>query len=189
MAMPHLLDALRRDAQTEIAAIDAEADERVAQLKALATRDRGERIRVEVERVRRDLQDQADTRVAQAALAARRARLEARHEMLGRVRRAARSKLPGLLERPGLTAALVDAAVAAAGDRAARLRCSQAVAGAARERAGGLPVEVDPSCGSGAIVELADERGAVDATLEAFFDRAWPVLRIASLNLVDGEPS
>lgn len=185
MALDQLLAALHSDADAESTAILDAARAEAARLDEAAVRDRSARLAAELADARRAREDAAHGAIAEATRRLRGEMLAARAEMLERVRaavveRAARAPIAAIADR------LVDAALAAAGDRAARVRCAPELADRARRHApDGAEVAVDGV--RGVIVELAGDRGEVEATLAACVERAWPELAIAAVARIDGE--
>lgn len=185
MSMSDLLAALTRDAEAEVDALRAAAEREAETLLATASRARSAQLDAEVERARQAHQRRADAVVATAALEARQARLTARADMLGRIHTVVYALLPALLERTEVVDQLIAAALEAAGDTAATLRCPASIELRVRQQAGNLPVIRDDGAGAGVRIELSGGRGEVDATLESFLDAVWPELRIAALGHVE----
>lgn len=177
MALDHLLDDLRRRAESELAAIrdraaaeaaaiTAESDQRVAALRRQALDARESSLRAEASRA-----------IAAAARSARRVELEAEQRLLERVCASAAERLPAHAVTPAGRAVLVRwlrYAVEYLGGRPGTLRCAAPlVSGLTGGIAGNaaLTVQVDEGVSTGFQIESADGRLLIDGTLEGALAR------------------
>lgn len=181
MALPELLSALERNTEAEISALRAAAQAEAARLEAEGERARDERLAAAIARLRAERQAVADRALATASRRARADVLTARAAMLERIRASLAGALPALLADPRVATGLLAAALAACGDRAGTLRCAPAIAPVARAAAPpAIRVEPDPAVATGAVIELANGT-AIDATLAALLEGAWPELACEAL--------
>jgi vacuolar-type H+-ATPase subunit E/Vma4 len=176
MGLTHLLEALERDAESEIArrraAARAEADGITAESAARL----GERRRLALEEFDRQHRYELERALTAARRGKRRAVLESRQRLLQRVFDAVHGLLPGALDldsyRKGLPAVL-GAALAALGEGSVVIRCTSTIRPLleALERPTGTSVVPDDTVGSGFLVQATD--GSVDVvdTLEERLER------------------
>lgn len=184
MAIAELIDALERDGEAERAALRAAAEAEAEAACAEAARRRADWRRAELDSFRAERRRDAEAVIADAARRWRGAELSARAAALDRLYRATEAALPARLADPAVVGALIDAALAAIGDRAATVRGPAALVPALRARAAERPllaIAVDDTAGTGVRAELAGGAIAVDATLETALARAWPRLRQRAL--------
>jgi len=134
------------------------------------------------------------TALARARLDARHAELTARARALERVRAAAEAAFERVVNDPAYHARLAPELAQALTliPPPAGVRCRPglegALTGAARalgHDAKALAIRADPSCGQGFVLAATDGSVAVDATLGARLQRAWPELSIEVLRLLE----
>lgn len=181
MGIAHLLDALERDANSEITRLRAEAraaaDRIIADAAAAIEQRRGA---VFVEEERRH-QHEVEQALTLARRAARLAVLEARERLLDRVFAAARDALPAALAgsayRGSLPASLAGA-LEAVGEGPVVIRCPVTLTGDLERLRPNDQVSVvaDERAGNGFRVRSADGAVEVVDTLEDRLDRRRPVL-------------
>jgi vacuolar-type H+-ATPase subunit E/Vma4 len=182
VALAELLSALERDTEAEVHAIIAEGTADAARIDEEAARARVEQIALAAAPAIAVRRAADDFRIAEATHRARVEVLVARAAMLDRIRAAVRSELAALVDAR-LGAALIGAAIECAGSEPGVLRCSVALADAARAATPTtLRVEVDAAVATGAVIELATGT-QIAATLDAFLDRVWPRLACEALVL------
>lgn len=176
MALTHLLDALERDARTEIDRLGATARAEADGIRAESATRLGERRRLALEELDRQHRYELEQALTAARRAGRRAVLEARQRLLQRVFDAVHGLLPGALGldsyRRSLPAVL-RGALAALGEGPVVIRCTPALRPLleALERPAGTSVVSDDTVGSGFRVQATD--GSVDVvdTLEERLER------------------
>jgi len=190
---PELLRVLGDEAAREAAALRAagraEADRVVASARAAAAEATAARLAGEAREA------EAARRLATAAAAQGRERrlLEVRRERLAALRDEVAARLPAAAREPGLLARLVGEVVAAAppgpfvleadpGDEAAVL---EALRAGHPEAAGRAEVRAAGARRGG--VALRSGRLALDDTLPARLERAWPLLEAQVARLLFGE--
>ncbi|MGE5186020.1 MAG: hypothetical protein ACM31C_28385 [Acidobacteriota bacterium] len=185
MALAQLLDVFARETEGQIREILAAGDADAARITADGARERGRRVTAAAAQSTAERRARADAEVAAALRTARAQVLHARAAMLARVRAAVEAELGALLAAdPRLGAALVADAIACAGGEPGVVRCTPALADAARAAAPAqLRVEADPAIATGAIVELASGT-RIDATLARLLAREWPRLACEALERV-----
>jgi vacuolar-type H+-ATPase subunit E/Vma4 len=182
MALAELLSAFERDTEAEVRTILAAGTADAAQIDEDSARARTEQVARAAAPAIADRRAADDAKVAEATHRARAEVLAARAAMLDRIRTAVRAELEGLVDAR-LGAALIGAAIACAADEPGVLRCSPALADAARAAAPAtLRVEVEAAVVTGAVIELASGT-QIAATLDAFLDREWPRLACEALAL------
>jgi vacuolar-type H+-ATPase subunit E/Vma4 len=166
MALEHLVEVLRHQAEAEVAAILAAAQTEADGLRSRSEVDlnaRREALRTALEADRRSAVEVA---LASARHAARRAVLEARERLLERVFAAARAQFPNALGRPeyhGLLPAQIAEALECLGKREGTLRCHPALHQELERLLGaraGLRLIPDPGIGPG--FKLLSQDGAVE---------------------------
>lgn len=193
MGLEHLLEALERDAGTQVEQLLAQARAEAERLTVTAAEDR-ERRRSnalgEHERLQREAVARALTTVRRTA---RRAELEARHRLLERVFVAMHALLPEAAGGPAFRTTLphaLAAALAGVGDEPAIIRCPKPLAEELRRLAppGRASVVVDDAVGSGFRITTEDGVIEVDETLEARFERQRPALARLALQHLGLEP-
>ncbi|MDH4130761.1 MAG: V-type proton ATPase subunit E [Gemmatimonadota bacterium] len=194
MALEKLLEVLRREAEAEVAAIQAaaraEAEASLARCDAdLAAR----RASFETERdaVR---QTAVELALGVARRDARRAVLEARERLLDRVFTAARSQFAGVLPRAEYRAGLpgqLDEAARCLGGRGATVRCHPALRKELEPLVGSHPsLRLAADTGAGSGFKVASEDGAVeiDATLEDRLARSQERVRQEVMAALESHP-
>ena len=194
MALDHLVEVLRREAQAEVAQIEQAAR---AEADAIRTRTeadlaaRRDRILAQREDQRRLIVEQA---LALARRGARRSVLLARERLLGRVLAVARGRFPQLLGNPGYRVTLppqLAEALECLGERPGTLRCHPDIR-QELERLVGTPARVrvlpDPSVGSGFKLVTDDGAMEIDGTLEDRLTRLEHRIRQEVLAALGGEP-
>ena len=187
MPLEHLLDALKRDAAAQATALAAEASAQAAAITAESD-GRATRRRTDVLSARRgELVAAMELALADTRRTARRAALDARARLLDRVFDTARGLFSAEVGAAPYRAALphqLAAALRAAGDDPAVIRCSKTLAPHVRAA---LPpesraeVRVDAGVGPGFRVTAGGGVMEVDATLEGRLERLRPALAITLL--------
>jgi len=176
MGLTHLLDALERDARSEIDRLSAAARAEADGITAESATRLGERRRLALEELDRQHSYELEQALTAARRAKRRAVLESRQRLLQRVLDAAHGLLPGALDldsyRRSLPAVL-QGALAALGEGAVVIRCTPALRPLleALQRPAGTSVVSDDTVGNGFLVQASD--GSVDVvdTLEERLER------------------
>ena len=176
MGITHLLDALERDAKSEVARLLAEAHAEADRITAASAARQGEQRRLALDEADRHHRHELEQALTTARRARRRAVLEARQRLARRVFDAVHELLPGALDlasyQKSLPAAL-EGALAALGDGPVLIRCTPGIRPQleALERPAGTSVVPDDTVGSGFLVQAAD--GSVDVvdTLEDRLER------------------
>jgi vacuolar-type H+-ATPase subunit E/Vma4 len=184
VALEHLLAALERDAEAEIARIEAEARRTAAALAAESDTAAATRRDAGLAERERALRAAGAAALAVVRREARRAVLEARHAVIEQVMAVARRRLPAALETPAFRERLpawFAAGVAAVAGERRRVRSAPGLAAPLRRLAAavGIPVIPDPLVATGFRVE--SEQLAVDVTLETLLERRRAALTIALL--------
>lgn len=191
MALAGLLDELTRRSEAEVAALRAAAGDEAGAIAAAATRRMAERRSAALGAREQTLRDAAEQAVAAAARDARRAELEARARLLDRVFAAAGARLPSAASSPaylaGLPARLTEA-IAYLGDQPGGLRCHPALVTAVRRLTASRPdlTTTSDSVGTGFLLESADQRLAIDGTLEGALARDRADLALLAWRTLEG---
>jgi len=168
------VDAIARDADAQVRAIEAATEEAVASLTAH---------HLERERSTRLAAYQVELALARREAHAR--ELEARRALIERVLARARAHIPTAAASPAYAEALpghVDDALSFLEGLEPRVRCQAAFAPALEaviDRHPGARLVIDESVGPGVIAEAADGSVSVDNTLAARLDRACSRLAMA----------
>jgi len=172
MALENLIQVLRREADAEVAAIQAAARAEAEAIRGRCEADLAARrssFEAERDTIRRSAVELA---LAAARRDARRAMLEARERLLGRVFAAARSRFPEVLPeaqyRATLPAQLTEA-VRCLGERPGTIRCHPTLHQELVPLAGhhrGVRLVSDPALGSGFKVASDDGSVEIDGTME-----------------------
>jgi vacuolar-type H+-ATPase subunit E/Vma4 len=177
MALEELIAVLRREAESEVAAIQAAARaEAEAVQDRTATEAAARRARVAAVR-EHDREAAVEQALLPARKQARREILQARRELLERVLAAVRRHLPEALASPEYLATLPAQLVEALnclGTRGGTLRFAPSLREAVRPVAAGhagLKLASDRTIGSGFVVESADGVVRIDGTLEDRLER------------------
>lgn len=176
MGLTHLLDALERDARSEIDRLGAAARAEADGITAESATRLGEGRRRALEEFDRQHRDELEQALTAARRAKRRAVLESQQRLLQRVFDAVHELLPGALDldsyKKSLPVVLGDA-LTALGEGPVLIRCTPAIRPLLEtlERPAGASVVPDDTIGSGFLVQATD--GSVDVvdTLEERLER------------------
>lgn len=176
MGLTHLLDALERDARSQIDRLSAAARAEADGITAESATRLGERRRLALEEFDRRYRYELEQALTAARRAKRRAVLEARQRLLQRVFDAVRGLLPGALDLDSYRKSLptvLGGALAALGDGPVVIRCTPAIRPLLEtlQRPASVSVVPDDTVGSGFLVQATD--GSVDVvdTLEERLER------------------
>ena len=184
-----LFDRVANAAGVEATRRLAEAHAGADELRSKASESRATRRRAATDTLRAELAATRERTCAEAGAQTTRAILESRDRLLDRVLAAAESAIAGLPESPELTScieSLIGNALSYVdvGHRAVRCsRQSQPIVARVLRSLGcaDVPVAIDDSLSSGAIVESDDARVSIDATLIGQLRGRRPALSIAAL--------
>jgi len=192
MALAHLLEALERDANDEIARLRAEAAAEADRITAASAAAVAQRRRAVLEEDERRGRHEVERALTIARRAARRAVLEARQRLLDRVFAAARAVLPAAVREPAFRASLpaaIVSALAAIGPGPVVIHCPGAIAPAVKglQLADRITVMADETVGSGFVMRAADGAIEVDDTLDGRLERSRPVLARRVLQQLGGD--
>ena len=161
------LDAIRRDADAAVRAIEAETERAIAEIMARR-----------LERGRVERQPAEQRALVQARQRARARELEARYAQIARILARARALIPDVAQSELYTVALrahVDEALSFLDGLRPRVRCHTgfaAVVQATVSRHPGATLITDDTLGAGIVAEAADGSVTVDNTLAARLARA-----------------
>ena len=180
MGLPHLLEALERDANGEIARLHAAAETEVTRITAESSAAVAERRRMAADESDRHRQSEVERALTVARRAARRATLDARQRLLDRVFAAVAGQLPAALQLPAyqqsLSAAL-ERALAAVGAGPLVIQCTPALLPLLeRFKPDAITIVADASIGNGFVVRVPDGTLEVLDTLEERLERQRPQL-------------
>jgi vacuolar-type H+-ATPase subunit E/Vma4 len=176
MGLTHLLDALQRDASSQIDRLTAAARAEADGITAESATRLGERRRLALDESERQHRYELDQALTTARRAGRRAVLEARQRLQQRVFDDVHELLPGALDldsyRNSLPAAL-GRAFAALGEGPISIHCTPAIRPLLEtlERPAGVSVVADDTVGSGFLVQASDGSVEVVETLEERLER------------------
>ncbi len=194
MALTDLLAALERDAEQRIASDHAAATAQAAEISRQAAERVARRREEAVGREAARLRAEAGRQLALATRDAEHAVLASRETLLARVLELARGRIrdrDSTAKADETLLALAAAALGYAGGAAVRLRSAPDLAKAAaahfRKRAH-LEIVPDPALESGSVVESTDGRLAIDATLEGRLAAREAEARIEILRLLERAP-
>ena len=190
MSLATLIATLSAEADAESAAELARARAEAGAITAAST----ERVEARRAQARNALEQERESAVQRALIesrrSARRIVLDARADLVAAVFAAARQRFPEALEsaayRASLPATLTEA-LAALGERPARLRAHPLIASSLSKS---TAAEVVEDAGAGAGFRAATEDGSleVDCTLEARLRALTPVLSLEILKQVEATP-
>jgi vacuolar-type H+-ATPase subunit E/Vma4 len=181
MGLAHLLDALERDADGEIARLRAAAQTEATRITAESSAAVAERRRVALDESDRSRRSEVERALTIARRAARRAILEARQQLLIRVFATVAEQLPAALHLPAyrqsLSAAL-ERALAALGAGPLVIRCTPALLPLLERfrKRGEITINADANVGNGYVVAVPDGTVEVLDTLEERLERQRPQL-------------
>jgi vacuolar-type H+-ATPase subunit E/Vma4 len=192
MGLAHLLEALERDANGEIARLRAEAVAEADRITAASATLVEQRRRASLDEDERRGRHEVERALTIARRAARRALLEARQRMLDRVFAAARVALPAAVREPAFRATLpaaIVSALAAIGPGPVIIHCPRAIAPDLKgfQPADRITVTADETVGSGFVMRAADGSIEVDDTLDGRLERSRPVLARRVLERLGGD--
>lgn len=184
MALDVLLQAIAEDGDAEARQVLAAAGAQAATIRAAADA-RAERRCAEACAAREaELRTELETRRARTRNETRIQVLLARARFIDRIFGEAEARLPGILERPVSSDALVNLcreALETFPPGRARIRCRAELARRLGESLGSIAVVTDESVAEGVIAETIDGSARVDNTLAAMLRRRRPELSIAIL--------
>lgn len=181
MGLSHLLEALERDANGEIARLCSEAEAEAARITAESTSAVAERRRVAASESDRYRRREVERALTVARRAARRAVLEARQRCLIRVLASVAEQLPAALQLPAYqesVPAALERALAALGAGPLVIRCPPAMVSLLERfrKRGEITVVADANVGNGFVVSVPDGTVEVVDTLEERLERQRPQL-------------
>lgn len=181
MGLPHLLEALERDATGEIARLRAAAETEAARITAESAATMAERRRLALDESDRHRRREVERALTVARRAALRAVLEARQRFFDRVFDAVAQQLPAALQlqsyRESLPAAL-ERALVALGNGPLVIRCTPAILPLLEglKHRDDVTIVADTKVGNGFLVSVADGAVEVLDTLEERLERQRPQL-------------
>jgi vacuolar-type H+-ATPase subunit E/Vma4 len=190
MGLEQLLDALERDAGAEIERVLAAGRAEADRIATAAAADRDRRRRAAAQDRERQQRELSEHGLGDTRRAARRTVLEAQHALLQRVFQAVRARLPAAAASPAFGQTLPDrlkAALAALGDEAAVIHCTDPLASSLKSCLPGkrATIVADLTCGSGFTVATGDGAVLVDETLEARLERQRSALARLALDVLE----
>lgn len=181
MGLPHLLEALERDATGEIARLRAAAEAEATRITAESSAAVAERRRMAADQSDRQRRSEVEHALTIARRVARRATLDARQRLLDRVFAAVAEQLPAALQLPAyqqsLSAAL-ERALAAVGAGPLVIRCTPTLLSLLEplRKRDEITIVADPRIGNGFVVRVPDDTLEVLDTLEERLERQRPQL-------------
>lgn len=181
MGLPHLLEALERDANGEIARLLAAAETEATRITTESSAAVAERRRMAADESDRHRQSEVERALTIARRAARRATLDARQRLLDRVFAAVAGQLPAALQLPAyqqsLSAAL-ERALAAVGAGPLVIQCTPALLPLLKRlrKPDEVTIVADATIGNGFVVRVPDGTLEVLDTLEERLERQRPQL-------------
>jgi len=184
MALPDLISRLEQEAQNQVDAIQREADVEVRAIEAETGRTIADLTarHLELERTRRHIAYQRE--LAHAHREARARELDARRTQIARILDRARALVPEVAASTAYAEELpahIDEALSFLDGLRPRLRCHPAFAHIAQSvitRHTGAELVIDESVGPGVVAQAADGSVVVDATLATRLVRAESILAV-----------
>ncbi len=181
MGLSHLLEALERDANGEIARLRSAAETEAARITAESTSTVAERRRVASSESERYRRREVERALTVARRAARRAVLEARQRFLTRVFTSVAEQLPAALRLPAYQESLpaaVERSLAALGAGPLVIRCTPSMVSLLEglRKRDDITIIADANVGNGFFVSVPDGTVEVVDTLEERLERQRPRL-------------
>jgi vacuolar-type H+-ATPase subunit E/Vma4 len=193
MGLSHLLEALERDANGEIARLRAAAETEAARITADSSAALAQRRRVALDESGRHRRHEVERALTVARRAARRAILEARQRCLDHVFAAVTAQLPAALQLPEYRKSLpaaVERALAALGAGPRVIRCPPSMLplldGLGKRDE--VTILTDANVGNGFLVSVPDGAVEVLDTLEESLERHRPALARRVLEQLGFDP-